>query len=240
MGEAWGALLPEGGCVTLYAVQDGTAQAHDFASPEEAARSTGIAPGRLITLDPAQRSAPPAGILPAGLGPLGALQQAAPAAVLPPEARILIAGALAAQPEWDGIMLLPEVEVTHWVHVSAREVVSFQGAVTGRLARALGASGAEFDEGALGDTMSRPERLAAQLNAAALTEDAPAILGHLLGAELAAMRPYWLGQELRIIGTAAPYAPALALQGVMAEAVPRSGAWHAGLVALGRAAGLCD
>ncbi|MFX0545331.1 2-dehydro-3-deoxygalactonokinase [Roseovarius sp. S1116L3] len=240
MGEAWGALLPEGGRVTLYALQDDAIQMHDFASSEDAAGSCGIAPGRLITLDPAQRSAPPTAILPAELSALGALQQAAPAAVLPPEVRILIAGALTAQPDWDGIMLLPEVEVTHWVHVSAREVVSFQGAATGRLAAALGASGAEFDEGALGDTMSRPERLAAQLNAAALTQDVPAILGHLLGAELAAMRPYWLGQEVRIIGPAAPYAPALALQGVIAEAVPRSEAWHAGLRALGRSAGLGD
>ncbi len=238
MPTPWGALVPEGGRVTLYAMRGGAIAVQDFASVSEAERMAQIAPGRLITLDTGQRSAPPAAILPEGQGALGALQQAGPAALLPPEARVLLAGALMAQPDWDGIIVMPEADVTHWVHVSAREIVSFQGAMTGRLAAALGASGSDVDAAALSDTISRPERLAAQLNAATLTGDSAAVLGHLLGAELAAMRAFWLGQEVRIIGRATPYAPALALQGAMAEAVPRAKAWQAGLSVLGDAAGL--
>ncbi|SEK77761.1 2-dehydro-3-deoxygalactonokinase [Roseovarius nanhaiticus] len=242
--EAWGVLLPQAGRVTLYAVDGGAVRAHDVADADDAARAAGVLPERLITLNDAASDAPPTSLLPQGARSLSAVQQIAPAARLDPSARVLIAGALRAQPDWDGIILIPEAEVTHWVHVSAREIVSFQGAATGRLAAALGApmgsGGARFDTGALGDTMSRPERLAVHLNAAVLGGDAAAVLGHLLGAELAAMRAYWLGQELRIIGAAAPYAPALAVQGVMAEAVPRAAVWQAGLMALGAAAGLTD
>ncbi|MEX1236394.1 MAG: 2-dehydro-3-deoxygalactonokinase [Roseovarius sp.] len=238
MPGAWGAALLDGGRVTLYAVEGGRIAAHDFASVDGMAKASGIAAERLVTLDAAVRGSPPAKTLDVASGTLGALQQAGPAALLPPEARVLIAGALAAQPDWDGIMLIPEADVTHWVHVSAREIVSFQGAATGRLAAALGAYGDALDASALSDTMSRPERLAAHLNAAALTGASAAVLGHLMGAELAAMRAYWLGQELRIIGPAAPYAKALEAQGVIAEAVPRAKAWEAGIHALAEAAGL--
>ncbi len=215
-------------------------RAHDFASVGDASDRSGIASARLITLDAASRSMPPTATLIDAPEVLGAVQQSSPAALLPPAARILIAGALAAQPDWDGIIILPEPDVTHWVHVSAREIVSFQGAATGRLTAALGAGGTAFDEGALGDTLSRPERLAVQLNAAVLTGAGEAVMGHLLGAELAAMRAYWLGQEVRIIGDPAPYADALLLQGVTAEAVPRAQAWQAGLMALGQAVGFTD
>jgi 2-dehydro-3-deoxygalactonokinase len=237
MSDAWGALLDQGGRVTLYAVRGRQISVHDFASAGEVAQQSGMAPARLITLDATKRSAPPAATLAVGAGYLGAMQQTGPAALLAPEARVLIAGVLAAQPDWDGIVILPETDVTHWVHVSAREIVSFQGAATGRLAAALDAPHATFDEGALGDTMSRPERLAVHLNAAVLTGGGAAVMGHLLGAELAAMRAYWLGQDVRIIGAGAPYADALALQGVTAEAVTRAQAWQAGLLALGVAAG---
>ncbi|MFD0859373.1 2-dehydro-3-deoxygalactonokinase [Roseovarius aquimarinus] len=235
--EPWGALLPEGGRVTLFALRGDDLETRDLARAADAESVAGIDPARLVTLDNSARAAPPAEILPKGLRSLGALQQAGPAALLTAEARVLIAGALTAAPDWDGILLIPEPEVTHWVHVSAREVVSFQGAATGRLARAFGAKAGEADTGALDDTMSRPERLAVHLNAAALTGDHSALWGHLLGAELAATRAYWLGQGVRIIGDAEPYAAALAAQGVMAEAVPRAGAWRAGLRALGAAAG---
>ncbi|WP_138935961.1 2-dehydro-3-deoxygalactonokinase [Roseovarius arcticus] len=234
----WGALLAEGGRVTLYAVQDDAIGAHDFASLDEAVSQCGIPAARLVKLDDTSHVLPPAPTLIDKPGVLSAIQQASPAAVLPAAARVLIAGALAAQPDWDGILVLPERDVTHWVHVSAREIVSFQGAATGRLASALGATAHAFDEGALSDTMSRPERLAAQLNAASLTGGSAVVLGHLLGAELASMKMYWLGQDVRIIGDPAPYAAALVSQGITAEAVPRAQAWQAGLLALGQAAGL--
>lgn len=238
MSTPWGALLAEGRRCTLYKVRDGAVSAQDFASLEEAAHRCGIPAARLVTLDDTSHVLPPAPTLIDAPGVLSAIQQASPAAVLPAAARVLIAGALAAQPDWDGIMVLPERDVTHWVHVSAREIVSFQGAATGRLAAALGAAGHAFDEGALGDTMSRPERLAAQVNAALLTGGSAMVLGHLLGAELASMKMYWLGQDVRIIGDPAPYAAALASQGVIVEAAPRAKAWQAGLMALGQATGL--
>jgi 2-dehydro-3-deoxygalactonokinase len=238
MSAPWGALLVEGGRVTLYAVA-GEITAHDFASVADATSRYGIPAARLITLDDAQRSVPPVATLPGRPGSLGAVQQASPAAVLPAAARVLIAGALVGQPDWDGIMVLPDASATHWVHVCAREIVSFQGAATGRLAVALGSQRDAFDGGALSDTMSRPERLAAQVNAASQTGGGGggAVLGHLLGAELASMKAYWLGQEVRIIGDPAPYADALASQGVAATTVPRAQAWQAGLTALGQAAG---
>jgi len=237
MTMPWGALLAEGGRVTLYAIQDDAINAHDFASVKEAMERCGIPAARLVTLDDASHVLPPAPTLIEAPGVLSAVQQGSPAAVLPAAARVLIAGVLEAQPDWDGIIVLPQRDVTHWVHVSAREIVSFQGAATGRLAAALGATGHTFDESALGDTMSRPERLATQLNAASLTGGSAMLLGHLLGAELASMKAYWLGQEVRIIGDLAPYAGALASQGVAAEAAPRAQAWQAGLMALGKAAG---
>ena len=248
MSDAWGALLPQGGRVTLYVADGGAIRAEDHADAGKAAQAAGLAQARIVAMGMGAADTPPVATLniaalsqegekPGGAS-LPAVQQARPHAILPPEARILIAGALKEQPDWDGILVIPDADVTHWVHVSAREIVSFQGAATGRLAAALGASQSAFDAGALGDTMSRPERLAAHLNAASVGQSQDAILGHLLGAELAAMRAYWLGQEVRIVGAAAPYAPALAVQGVMAEAVPRAAAWQAGLMALGAAAGL--
>jgi len=237
MTDPWGALLAEGGRVTLYVAQGGAFEARDFATIGEAQDRSGIPQSRMMVLNDSQRAAPPVPTLPDGPGLLGAVQQGTPAALLPAAARILVAGALGEQPDWDGIVILPEADVTHWVHVSAREIISFQGAATGRLAAALGAGTGQFDEAALGDTMSRPERLAAQLNAAALLGDEAALMGHLLGAELAAMKAYWLGQELRIVGGPAPYAAALASQGAEATEVPRGMAWRAGLVALGAAAG---
>ena len=124
------------------------------------------------------------------------------------------------------------------MHVSAREIVSFQGAVTARLAAAFGADARLLDAGALGDTLTRPERLAVQLNSADQAGDSAAVIGHLIGAELAAMRPFWLGQQVLIIGGALPYADALAQQGVQAEAVDQALAWREGLEALARAVGL--
>jgi 2-dehydro-3-deoxygalactonokinase len=76
------------------------------------------------------------------------------------------------------------------------------------------------------DTISRPELIAARLaealadqalNGAEALDTAGKIWGALLGAELAAARPYWLGQNLALIGAqehAAPYATALKAQGL--------------------------
>ncbi|WP_277620928.1 2-dehydro-3-deoxygalactonokinase [Pseudophaeobacter leonis] len=74
--------------------------------------------------------------------------------------------------------------------------------------------------------MSRPERLASrlaelqatvQLQSGDNTEMAGKLWGYLLGAELAAARPYWLGQNLALIAEdalASPYLAALSAQGL--------------------------
>ncbi|MDK3019182.1 2-dehydro-3-deoxygalactonokinase [Pseudodonghicola flavimaris] len=148
-----------------------------------------------------------------------------------------IAGFFALNPNWDGVLCLPGPE-THWVQVSAREVVSFQSALSGTLTRTLShaipglpdASAGGWDKDsfldALDTTLSRPERLASGLAVlaaeAALGQldsgAAPARLtGLTIGAELAAARPYWLGQQVALLGEPAdirPYVLALERQGV--------------------------
>ena len=59
--------------------------------------------------------------------------------------------------------------------------------------------------------------LAAHLRSAEVTGRADAISGHLIGAELAAARPYWLGQSVVLIdggASSAGHAGALEAQGV--------------------------
>ena len=80
---------------------------------------------------------------------------------------------------------------------------------------------------AVADGLAHPARLAADLfsiRAADILHGAPhgraRLSGLLIGAELAAMRPYWLGQRLALIGAAdhvARYAAALAAQGAPAQ-----------------------
>ncbi len=148
-----------------------------------------------------------------------------------------ISGFLALNPKWDGVICLPGA-VTHWVQVSAAEVVSFQSTLTTGLYAALEtrfALPASWSESALAqavaDTISRPERLASRLAELQArlqstdtvsapddrTEAAGLLWGYLLGAELAATRPYWLGQNLALIAPdslASPYISALAAQGL--------------------------
>ncbi|MDK3072289.1 2-dehydro-3-deoxygalactonokinase [Sedimentitalea sp. JM2-8] len=150
-----------------------------------------------------------------------------------------IAGFLALNRGWDGILCLPGTH-TKWVHVSAGEIVSFQTFMTGELFALLGRQSVlrhsigetgwddtAFSD-AVDDTRSRPERLANALfalRAADLlhgqTPEAARsrLSGLLIGAELAASRPYWLGQQVAVIGETAParpYVRALELQGVPA------------------------
>ncbi len=238
MGQPWGVLSEEGGRVTLHEWQGNALRTRDFVTVEAAISESGVAPDRLLRLKVLPDAQVPTRVLPTLPGALGAVRQSVPLGLLPAAARILIAGTLAERPDWDGIVCLPGAEQTLWVHVSAREIVSFQGAVTARLAATFGADGPMLAADALGDTLARPERLAVQLNSACLAGDAAAVIGHLIGAELAAMRPFWLGQEVLIVGDAMPYADALAQQGVQAEAVNQALAWRAGLEAFGRAVGM--
>ncbi|MCZ0962290.1 2-dehydro-3-deoxygalactonokinase [Paracoccus benzoatiresistens] len=140
-----------------------------------------------------------------------------------------IAGHLARHPEFDGVLCLPGGQ-SAWAHVSAGEIVSFRGFLTGELLSALTAStpdeeSAGFAE-AVQDTLSRPAGLAGELSSLrarlAMEEMTPPaayarMAGLLIGAELAAARPWWLGQSVTVIGAgwlADRYAEALVTQGV--------------------------
>ncbi|MGY9048212.1 hypothetical protein P775_26995 [Puniceibacterium antarcticum] len=149
-----------------------------------------------------------------------------------------IAGFLALNPGYDGIICLPGTH-SKWAHISAGEIVSFRTFMTGELFALLsgqsvlrhsvaseGWDDAAFAE-AVETVMSRPERLAADLfglRAGSLLHDLDGgtararLSGMLIGAELAAAKPYWLGQQVALLGAssvAAPYRAAL-----MAQSVP--------------------
>jgi 2-dehydro-3-deoxygalactonokinase len=154
--------------------------------------------------------------VPAPASGTGTVAQDSPRGLLPAEARAHVAGFAGAHPNWDGVICLPG-DPTHWVHLSAGEIVSFQSFLTLRLAGVLEAGGAAPDLDRLSEIMSRPERLALSLREAELGRDRAAFLGALMGAELAAARVYWLGQQVVVMGAgplAEGYATALAAQGV--------------------------
>ncbi len=162
-----------------------------------------------------------------------------------------IAGFLAKAPDFDGVLCLPGTH-TKWVQVSAGEVVSFRTFMTGELFALLSRQsvlrhsvGTGWDdqafETAVTEAMSRPEALANRLftlRAEGLlhglgSEAATARLsGLLIGSELAAARPYWLGQRIALIGApslSARYAAALALQGATVETADATECTLAGL-----------
>ncbi|WP_425471830.1 2-dehydro-3-deoxygalactonokinase [Ruegeria sediminis] len=166
------------------------------------------------------------------------LRQAAPVDLMRGD-ETRIAGFLALNKDWDGVLCLVGEE-TRWVHVSAGEVVSFQSFLTGAMFDALargrlsgdGLLGAETDlaafSEALSDAMAKPERVMARIHgvhAARVLEglEPPVararLFGALLGAELAAARPFWLGQQLAVVGdgeVARLYVEALSAQGAPA------------------------
>lgn len=163
-----------------------------------------------------------------------------------------IAGFLAGEPGFDGILCLPGTH-TKWVHLSAEEVVSFQTVMTGELFDLLSrhsvlrhsVSAETLDPDAfleaMVDTLSRPERLGQRLFTlradATLNGTDARILrarlsGALIGAELAATRPYWLGQDVVVAGAAALadlYARALAEQGATVRTLDTAPLTLAGL-----------
>lgn len=188
---------------------------------------------------------------------LPGLSQAAPADVMRGE-ETQIAGLLALDPGFDGVVCLPGTH-SKWARVSAGEVVSFQTFMTGELFALLSTQSvlrhgmtaelagdpvdADAFAGGLSQALSRPERLAAQLFAlraeGLLQGLAPSaararLSGLLIGAELAAARPYWLGQRVALIGAPAlaqRYAAALALQGLDAQSLDGRACTLAGLAA---------
>lgn len=187
------------------------------------------------------------------------LSQAAPPDVMRGE-ETQIAGFLRLNPGFDGVLCLPGTH-SKWAHVSAGEVVSFRTFMTGELFALLAGqsvlrhtlAGEGWDETAFADgvsaTLSRPERLASDLfalRAEALLSDLPAaegrsrLSGLLIGAELAAARPYWLGQAVAVVGADAlgrAYVAALAAQGLSAVQAEAGAMTRAGLIAARHLAG---
>jgi 2-dehydro-3-deoxygalactonokinase len=182
---------------------------------------------------------------------LPGLAQAEPPDVMRGE-ETQIAGLIASEPGFDGVACLPGTH-TKWAHVSAGEVVSFATFMTGELFGLLseqsvlrhsvaadGWSNADFAE-AVDAGLARPERIAGRLfglRAAALLsglEPARArarLSGYLVGIELAAARPYWLGREVVLIGAprlAGIYAAALELTGLAPRTLDATAMTLAGL-----------
>ena len=148
-----------------------------------------------------------------------------------------IAGFVANNPKFDGVLCLPGTH-TKWVRISAEEVVSFETYMTGEMFGLLseqsvlqhtigdGWDADAFDE-AVNDAMSKPEKIAARLftlRAGGLVADLEPdtarsrLSGLLIGCEIAASRPYWLGQDVVLIGggdLCAAYQTALSSQGAM-------------------------
>lgn len=168
-----------------------------------------------------------------------------------------IGGFLALNPNWDGVLCLPGTH-TKWALLSAGEVISFQTFMSGEIFHLL-AQGSVLrhsvttdgwdDESfadAVSDAIAKPERLAARLfglRAADLLHGRSAeatrasLSGYLIGAELAAARPYWLGQQIAILGNggqARAYQSALEQQGVPVMSVDAERATLAGLTAAHR------
>lgn len=145
------------------------------------------------------------------------LKQARPADVMRGE-ETQIAGFLELNPGWDGVVCLPGTHCK-WVHLSAGEIVSFQTFLTGEMFSLLsehsvlrhsleGWNASGFDDG-LKQGMDRPEWALARLftlRAESLLSALPPdvararLSGLLIGAELAAAKPYWLGQRVAVIG----------------------------------------
>ncbi|MGH1576371.1 2-dehydro-3-deoxygalactonokinase [Planktotalea sp.] len=165
-----------------------------------------------------------------------------------------IAGFLALNDDWDGVICLPGTH-SKWVHVSAGEIVSFRTFMTGEVFQAISTqtvlkhslSGEDWDhaafETALSDTLSRPENLGStlfSLRASDLLHGQSSgtararLSGCLIGAELAAAKPYWLGQRIAIIGNdrlCDLYSFSLSQQGIQAERSEAGAITRAGLVA---------
>ena len=182
------------------------------------------------------------------------LKQATPADVMRGE-ETQIAGALQLMPGYDGVLCLPGTH-SKWVHISAGQVVSFQTFMTGEMFALLseasvlrhGMAGGGWDDAAfdaaVGDALSRPERLGARLFSLraegliaglSATEARARLSGLLIGTELAAAKPYWLGQRVTLIGAeklSAAYARALSLQGVEAKRLSATDCTLAGLASL--------
>lgn len=181
------------------------------------------------------------------------IRQVTPADVMRGE-ETQIAGFLALNDGWDGVICLPGTH-TKWAQISAGEVVSFQTYMTGELFALLSERSVlchsvqtqEWEDSAFDfaveEALTKPEKLAARLfsiraddllDGTAAAASRARLSGLLVGAELAAARPYWLGTNIAIIGGATQsqiYARALQTQGATATVADAERMTLAGLTA---------
>jgi len=197
----------------------GAALMHAAEGADQAAAlaALGAVSGPILRIGEGQPDAVPAPLLPTTQGRgLAGLIQKTPPDVIDGWVRLLLLGLIQDHADWDGVACVLSGDVRHWVRLSAGEAVSVQSFLTPRLAATLGAV-TPPDTEAVTDSLSRPERLAAHLRSAEVTGNSAALSGHLVGAELAAARPYWLGQNVAVIapaGAGSGLADALGTQGV--------------------------
>ncbi|ANT59626.1 2-keto-3-deoxy-galactonokinase [Salipiger sp. CCB-MM3] len=147
-----------------------------------------------------------------------------------------VAGFLALNPRFDGVICLPGTH-SKWVHVSAGEIISFRSFMTGEIFELLSQRsvlrhglGQGWDDAAFAaavdQAMGRPAGFAAELFTLraegllhGLSPDAAAarLSGLLIGMELSAAKPYWLGTSVALLGASklvAHYRKALEAQAV--------------------------
>ncbi|WP_157971235.1 2-dehydro-3-deoxygalactonokinase [Pseudogemmobacter bohemicus] len=155
---------------------------------------------------------------------------------------LILAGAMAIAPKFDGTILVRQAGRALWAQVSAGEVVSILGSVTPALRAGLApgaVSNAARVAEAASETLSRPERLSAllaslsaQRRLAAMDHagEADLVAGWLLGAELASAKAWWLGQPVLLIADEADGAGSvLAAQGLSLHPLTPGAALLAGL-----------
>ncbi len=216
---------------------------HQSSAADEATALAKLGPTpRLYRIGEGLPDTLPCPLLPGPDRGLAGLTQDHPADVIDGWVRLILLGFAARHPNWDGVACVLSATLSHWVHLSADEAVSCQSFLTPTLVSALGGT-TPPDSAAISDSLSRPERLAAHLRNAQVTDTSAALTGHLLGAELAAARPYWLGQSLALIAPdelASGYAAALAAQGVPFDQHAPETLLPDGLAALARALGYSD
>lgn len=152
-----------------------------------------------------------------------------------------IAGLLAAQPQFDGVICLPGHD-SHWARISANEICHFQTYPTGDLLTYFAAAGAlpeaaadpEVFAAAQEEALSRPHRAYGRLSAlkGAKGADVSRLAGLLIGWEMADAKPYWLGETVAVLGAdplAGLYVDALSRQGVVVLRPDADAALLAGL-----------
>ncbi|MDO5706015.1 MAG: 2-dehydro-3-deoxygalactonokinase, partial [Paracoccus sp. (in: a-proteobacteria)] len=140
-----------------------------------------------------------------------------------------------ASPGFDGVICQPGATTT-WARISAQEICHFACFPTGDLLDHLsprngGTTGDTGFDAALDAALAQPHRAYGRL---ATTTSRAELAGLLIGLELAAAKPYWLGERVVVLGDPALmplYARALTTQGVQAATGNAEAALLAGLYA---------